>query len=79
MPNVGSSFKRDEPLLMGCSTALRMPPSSFRAFDEFIRDRAARLLILIEVATGKSVTGKDSEEVVGAWGGLLKPIVASEA
>lgn len=48
-------------------------PELLRAdsFDEFIRDRAARLLSLIERATGRTVSGRDSEEVVNAFGGSL--------
>ena len=37
-------------------------------FDGFIRDRAIKLLDLIERATGKQVTGRDSEETVAAFG-----------
>ena len=42
-------------------------------FDGFIRDRARGLLNLIERATGKAVTGQDSEETVSAFGGALLP------
>lgn len=43
-------------------------------FDEFIRARAARLLDLVEEATGKPVAGRDSDEVVETFGGgLLSP------
>lgn len=42
-------------------------------FDDFLRDRASRLLSLIEVATGKSVAGRDSEETIQAFGGSLAP------
>lgn len=40
-------------------------------FDGFLRDRASRLLDLIEAATGKSVAGRDSEETAEAFGGPL--------
>jgi hypothetical protein len=40
-------------------------------FEDFVRDRAARLLDLIEHATGKPVAGRDSDEVVGYFGGPL--------
>ena len=40
-------------------------------FGDFIRDRASGLITLIEKATGKRVSGKDSEEVVQAFGGVL--------
>ena len=48
-------------------------PTLLRAddFDGFIRDRAARLLSLIEYATGRSISGRDSEEVIQAFGGPL--------
>jgi hypothetical protein len=41
------------------------------AFDAFIRDRAGRLLALIEMATGKKVAGKDSEETIREFGAAL--------
>ncbi len=41
------------------------------AFADFILARAANLLDLVERATGKAVTGRDSEEVVTAFGGTL--------
>jgi hypothetical protein len=42
------------------------------AFEEFIRDRASKLLDLIEFAMGKRVSGRDSEEVNHEFGGVLK-------
>ena len=42
------------------------------AFEEFIRDRASSLLDLIEVATGKKVSGRDSDEVIHEYGAELK-------
>jgi hypothetical protein len=41
------------------------------AFETFIRDRAIKLLDLIERATGKQVTGRDSDETVTAFGAPL--------
>ncbi|MBI2378505.1 MAG: hypothetical protein HYV07_31190, partial [Deltaproteobacteria bacterium] len=41
------------------------------AFDSFIRDRALKQLDLIERATGKQVTGRDSDETVAAFGAPL--------
>jgi hypothetical protein len=38
------------------------------SFDLFIRDRAINLLGIIEEATGKQVTGRDSDETVAAFG-----------
>lgn len=40
-------------------------------FDEFIRDRAIKLLDCIEKATGKVVTGRDSQETIDAFGSSL--------
>ncbi|MBL0196976.1 MAG: DUF262 domain-containing protein [Myxococcales bacterium] len=40
-------------------------------FDGFIRDRASRLLDLIEDAMGKPVEGRDSAEVCKTFGGAL--------
>ena len=46
------------------------PPKTYRVllrladFDGFLRDRAGRLLNLIEQATGKQVTGRDSDETI---------------
>ena len=41
-------------------------------FDGFIRKRANTLLDLIEGATGKSVSGRDSQETVNAFGAALE-------
>ena len=40
-------------------------------FDDFLRERAAALLGLVERATGKQVSGRDSEEVRVSFGGPL--------
>ena len=40
-------------------------------FDAFILRRATALLGLIETATGKVVSGRDSEETIKAFGGKL--------
>jgi len=40
-------------------------------FEEFVRDRAGRLLDLIERAMGKAISGRDSEEVIREFGGPL--------
>jgi hypothetical protein len=47
------------------------------AFETFIRERAIRLLDLIERATGKQVTGRDSDETVAAFGAALVAPVAT--
>jgi hypothetical protein len=41
-------------------------------FKGFLQDRAAKLLDVIESAMGKSVPGRDSDEVVHAFGGPLQ-------
>ena len=46
-------------------------------FNDFILDRASRLLDLVEEATGKPVEGRDSEEVREDFGGSLVSRVAS--
>lgn len=50
-----------------------IPIAELRAddFDSFIRRRASALLGLIEGATGKAVSGRDSEETSKAFGGVL--------
>lgn len=40
-------------------------------FQNFIIDRAKKLLSAIEQATGRTISGKDSDEVQQAFGGLL--------
>ena len=51
----------------------RIDPVLLRSdnFTGFLRDRAAKLLDLIEEAMGKKISGRDSEEVVAAFGGPL--------
>jgi hypothetical protein len=41
-------------------------------FKGFFQDRAAKLLDLIENAMGKTVLGRDADEVVHAFGGPLQ-------
>lgn len=52
-----------------------IPVAEVRAddFDAFIRLRAGALLALIEAATGKTVSGRDSEDTVKAFGAALAP------
>lgn len=40
-------------------------------FDRFIIDRAKMLLDAIQVATGRTITGRDSEDVIAAFGDRL--------
>jgi len=42
-------------------------------FEAFIRQRAASLLDLIEDAMGKKIQGRDSDEVIVGFGGVLAP------
>jgi hypothetical protein len=50
-----------------------IPVAELRAneFDSFIRRRASALLGLIEGATGKAVSGRESEESAKAFGGAI--------
>ena len=41
------------------------------AFDDYFVDRAKQLLDRIEVATGKSISGRDSEETIREFGKSL--------
>ena len=40
-------------------------------FDKFIIERAKNLLSAIEKATGKAISGKDSDEVINSFGDKL--------
>ena len=40
-------------------------------FDQFILDRAKRLLNAIEAVTGRTITGRDSDDVIMAFGATL--------
>jgi hypothetical protein len=40
-------------------------------FEAFLRARAGALLDLVETATGKQISGRDSEETIKAFGGAL--------
>ena len=50
-------------------------PASLRleSFDAFVVGRASYLLDPIEESTGKPIAGRDSEEVVNAFGAALIP------
>ena len=48
-------------------------------FEGFFQDRAAKLLDLIEAAMGKSVSGRDTDEVIAAFGGPLAPRETTES
>ncbi len=52
-----------------------IPVAALRAddFDAFIRLRAGALLALIEASTGKTVSGRDSEDTIKAFGAALAP------
>jgi hypothetical protein len=53
------------------SHAIPVPELRADDFDSFIRHRASALLGLIEGATGKAVSGRESEEIAKAFGGEL--------
>ena len=60
-------------LIEGLDKGVHLKPALLEAddFTEFISDRAKKLLDLIQAAVGKSVTGRDSQEVVQEFGGPL--------
>jgi len=62
-----------EECLDGFMSSHVIPVAELRAdeFDGFIRRRASALLGLIEGATGKAISGRDSEETVKAYGDTL--------
>ena len=59
--------------LDACLRSHAIPVEELRqnAFDDFIRQRAILLLDMIEAATGKAVSGRDSDETVMAFGAAL--------
>lgn len=54
------------------SHAIPIPELRSDDFDGFIRCRASALLRLIEGATGKAISGRESEETAKAFGGTLR-------
>jgi hypothetical protein len=62
--------KLDPERIDGILCSHLIDPKLLRAddFDGFVRERAIRLLDLIEKATGKQVSGRDSQETVKAFG-----------
>lgn len=46
-------------------------------FESFVRHRAAMLLDAIEDATGKSISGRESDEVQDQFGGSVSPVAAT--
>jgi hypothetical protein len=65
----------DERIFGGALRTRLIEPVALRndPLDPFIRDRAVNLLDVIERATGKQVTGRDSDETVAAFGTALMP------
>lgn len=55
-------------------TTHKIDPDLLRSdeFENFIRDRASKILELIEAATEKRISGRDSDEVVHEYGDALK-------
>jgi hypothetical protein len=62
-----------EDRLDGILASHQLDPALLRSndFHGFIRDRAIRLLDMIEAATGRKVQGRDGEDVLHAFGGAL--------
>lgn len=71
--SIETNYKLDSSALDDHLKSHLINPELLRSddFDSFIRDRAANLLDLIEKAIGKSVTGRDSDETIMAFGGKL--------
>lgn len=71
--SIENNFSLDPKTLDNHLLSHLINPEFLRAddFDGFIRDRATRLLDLIEKCMGKSIGGRDSDEVVAAFGGRL--------
>lgn len=63
----------DGPTLDGFLETHSIPVAQLRsdAFDDFIRLRANALLGLVEAATGKEISGRDSQETINAFGQAL--------
>lgn len=78
LASIEKGSKIDPPRLDEILRTHQVSPFLLRgdSFEGFIRDRAARLLNLIESATGKAIGGRDSDEVVQEFGG---PLLAVES
>ena len=75
LTNIEKQSSMDRPRLDEILKTHKIAPDLLRsdAFEEFIRDRASSLLDLIEAAMGKSVSGRDSNEVIHEYGDALEP------
>lgn len=73
LKRIETSKKVDAAALNSFLATHCMPIPALRSdnFDAFIQHRARALLGLIEAATGKAVTGRDSEETIEAFGASL--------
>ena len=74
LANIEKQYNMEQTRLDEILKTHKITPEILRsdAFEEFIRDRASNLLDLIEVATGKKVSGRDSDEVIHEYGAELK-------
>lgn len=70
---IEKNYKVDSSRLDDILRTHRIEPGLLRtdSFDDFIRNRAGQLLDLIAEATGKSIGGRDTDEVLSAFGGEL--------
>ncbi|MFC1851361.1 DUF262 domain-containing protein [candidate division CSSED10-310 bacterium] len=74
LTNIEKQSNMESSRLDNILTTHKIDPDLLRvdAFEKFIRDRAANLLGLIEAATGKGISGRDSEEVIHEYGAALR-------
>ncbi len=73
LPNIERHAKMESRRLDEILQTHKIDPDLLRsdAFETFIRDRAARLLNLIESVMGKRISGRDSDEVFHEYGEAL--------
>lgn len=74
LANIEKDSEMDSSRLDDILKTHKIAPDLLRSdnFEEFIRDRASNLLDLIEKAMGKTISGRDSDEVIQEFGGPLK-------
>lgn len=63
----------DEPTIVKAIASHKIAPDLLLAdkFDEYFVDRAIKILDRIELATGKAITGRESEDTIKAFGSSL--------
>ena len=75
LAKIESQYKLDRARLEAILHTHKIDPDLLWSndFEAFIRQRAASLLDLIEDAMGKKIQGRDSDEVIAGFGGILAP------